>query len=445
LPRNAARPGPSRLLPSLRIAAALSLCLYATLRPGDPGDATLPPGTVASLPPATTVAHPGPPVPEPPLELARVELQRGDTLLAVLERVGVGAEEAHAAVGSLRAVADLRRLQIGQRLDLALDLAAGDGAVLARLVLPLDPATEIHLDRAEDGSFATRSVERRLRRETVTVAVPVVDSFYAAGLAADLPPATLAQAIKLLSWDVDFQRDLQPGDLMEAVHRRHRNETGELAGEGELEFVGLATAGRAIEAYRFATPDGSSEYYDRTGRSLRKWLLRTPVDGARLSSRFGPRRHPILGYTRMHQGIDFAAPTGTPVLAAGTGTVEFAGRNRSYGNYLRLRHNGGYATAYAHLARFAPGMKRGRRVEQGEVIGLVGATGLATGPHLHYEVLHQGRQVNPLAVDIAGGEPLQGALLTAFLARRDAIDRQRRAAGGLVADGRPENRPPAPL
>jgi len=147
----------------------------------------------------------------------------------------------------------------------------------------------------------------------------------------------------------------------------------------------------------------------------------------------------------MHQGIDFAAPTGTPVLAAGAGVVEVAGRNRGYGNYLRLRHPGGYATAYAHLARFAPGMKPGRRVEQGEVIGLVGATGLATGPHLHYEVLHQGRQVNPLALDLAGGAPLQGTLLRAFLARRDALDAERRAAGGLVADGRPHDRPPSAL
>ncbi len=448
MPRNAARRGPVRPCSSLRIVAALAICLYALLRPGEPGDATLPADAVAALPlqrPAAKLSRPPDPADMPEPALARVELRRGDTLLAVLERAGVAAAEAHAAVGSLRAVADLRRLQIGQRLDLALDPGAGGDALLTRLVLPLDPATEIHLDRDPDGGFAARSIERRLRSETVTLAVPVVDSFYAAGSDAGLPPAILARAIKLLSWDVDFQRDLRPGDLIEAVHRRQRNEAGELAGEGELEFVGLATAGRAIEAYRFVTPDGGSDYYDRAGRSLRKWLLRTPVDGARLSSRFGPRRHPILGYTRMHKGIDFAAPTGTPVLAAGTGVIEFAGRNRGYGNYLRVRHNGTYATAYGHLARFAPGMKPGRRVEQGEVIGLVGSTGLATGPHLHYEILRQGRQVNPLEVDVTGGEPLAGELLRAFLERRDGVDRRRRAAGGMVADGRPADRPPAPL
>ena len=422
--------------------ASLALCLLCLAWP-DALDPALPvAGGKPSLPPRAEARVPAS---EPAPRLDQVELRRGDTLLAVLERAGLAADEAHAAVVSLREVADLRRLQIGQRLGLALDPAGAAGATLARLVLPLDAATELHLERGRDGSFATRSVGRRLRRETVAVAVPVVDSFYAAGLAAGLPPATLAQAIKLLSWDVDFQRDLQPGDRLEAIHRRHRNEQGELAGEGELDFVGLATAGRAIEAYRFVTPDGGTDYYDRSGRSLRKWLLRTPVDGARLSSRFGPRRHPILGYTRMHQGIDFAAPTGTPILAAGAGVVEVAGRNRGHGNYLRLRHPGGYATAYAHLARFAPGMKPGRRVEQGEVIGLVGATGLATGPHLHYEVLHQGRQVNPLGLDLAGGAALRGTLLRAFLERRDALDAERRAAGGLVADGRPHDRPPSPL
>jgi murein DD-endopeptidase MepM/ murein hydrolase activator NlpD len=260
-----------------------------------------------------------------------------------------------------------------------------------------------------------------------------------------VPPATLAQMIKLLSWDVDFQRDLQPGDRMEAVFDQLLDEDGKQIGDGKLDFVGLATGRRVIEAYRHASSSGRTDYYDRLGRALRKWLLKTPVDGARLSSRFGARRHPILGYTRLHRGLDFAAPRGTPVLAAGAGEVEVAGRNRGYGNYLRLRHHRDYATVYAHLAGFAAGVRPGRRVEQGEVIGYVGATGLATGPHLHYELLQAGRPVDPLRMDFANGEPLQGAELARFTARRDAIDRRRRDAGGLVADGRPEEPPPAPL
>ena len=429
-------PGFLRLPPWPRSVASFAICCACLVAPAGPARAGLAAGQGAG--PAT--AAPSPPT------MAEVELRRGDTLLGVLERAGVAPSEAHAAVGTLREVADLRRLQIGQRLALALAPAGGGGdAVLARLVLPVDPATEVHLVRGHDGGFAARSVPRPLRGETVTVAVPIADSFYAAGAAAGLPPATLAEMVKLLSWDVDFQRDIQPGDLLEAVHRRQLNAEGELAGAGELAFVGLATTGRTIAAYRFVAPDGSADYYDRDGRPLRKWLLRTPVDGARLSSGFGKRRHPILGYTRMHRGIDFAAPKGTPVFAAGAGVVELAGRNRGYGNYVRVRHTGGYATAYAHLARFAPGLKPGRRVEQGEVIGLVGASGLATGPHLHYEVLYRGEQVNPLTLDAVQGEPLRGNALRAFMAVRAAIDRERQAAAGLVADGRPKDRPPAPL
>ena len=429
-------PGFLRLPPWPRSVASFAICCACLVAPAGPARAGLAAGQGEG--PAT--AAPSPPT------MAEVELRRGDTLLGVLERAGVAPSEAHAAVGTLREVADLRRLQIGQRLALALAPAGGGGdAVLARLVLPVDPATEVHLVRGHDGGFAARSVPRPLRGETVTVAVPIADSFYAAGAAAGLPPATLAEMVKLLSWDVDFQRDIQPGDLLEAVHRRQLNAEGELAGTGELAFVGLATTGRTIAAYRFVAPDGSADYYDRDGRPLRKWLLRTPVDGARLSSGFGKRRHPILGYTRMHRGIDFAAPKGTPVFAAGAGVVEIAGRNRGYGNYVRVRHTGGYATAYAHLTRFAAGLKPGRRVEQGEVIGLVGATGLATGPHLHYEVLYRGEQVNPLTLDAMQGEPLRGNALRAFMAVRAAIDREREDAGGPVADGRPKDRPPAPL
>ncbi|MGD9510894.1 MAG: peptidoglycan DD-metalloendopeptidase family protein [Geminicoccaceae bacterium] len=400
--------------------------------------------TVAALP-APPPSQPSPEPAVPPPVLAELELRRGDTLLDLLAEAGIGPAEAYQVVGSLREVADLRRLQIGQRVGVELDPAGAGEVVLARLVLPLDPSTEIHLVRGEDGGFAAESVARALRTRSVAVAAVIEDSFFAAGQGAGVPPQTLAEMIRLLSWDVDFQRDLHPGDRLEAVYRRLLDEAGRPVAEGDLDFVGLTTGERVIEAYRFAPDGGEADFYDREGRSVRKWLLRTVVDGARLSSGFGSRRHPILRYTRMHRGIDFAAPTGTPVLAAGSGVVEMAGRNRGYGNYVRLRHNASYATAYAHLSRYAPGLQRGRRVEQGEVIGYVGATGLATGPHLHYELLVDGRQVDPLGVDLVAGDPLRGAQLARFLARRDQIDRQRRAAVAPMADGRPPKQPPEAL
>lgn len=424
-------------------------------------DAAAPAGMAASAAPPVKTPDPGsreaaaaltpaaPAVPAPPPALPAVaaaangesaaralEVQRGDTLLDLLHRAGIEAGEAHDAIGSLKEVMDPGRLQIGQRLQLELEAKAGGaGQRLARLVFPIDAAKEVHLVRSPEGGFAASSIERSLQRHKVRASGEIADSLYVSAQAAELPGEILGQMVKLLSWDVDFQRDLHPGDRFEAVYEQKVNEAGESAGAGELMFVGLGLRGRTIEAYRFTTGDGRTGFFDREGRALRKWLLKTPIDGARLSSRFGPRRHPVLGYTRMHKGIDFAAPPGTPILAAGDGTIEFVGWNRGYGRYVRLRHNGEYSTAYAHLSRFAPGMKRGRRIGQGEVIGYVGSTGLSTGPHLHYEVLYRDEQVNPLAIKAAfAADQIKADETERFLAQRAEIDRLRREPEQLVAE-----------
>jgi murein DD-endopeptidase MepM/ murein hydrolase activator NlpD len=356
---------------------------------------------------------------------AEVEVRRGDTLIDILARAGIESAEAQDAAASLRKVANLRRLRIGQRLALEVEPAGGEGQRLARLVFPVDAAKEVHLVRERDGGFAARRVERPLQREMVRVRAEIADSVYEAAHDAGLPGETLGQMIKLLSWDVDFQRDVHPGDRFETVFERRVNEEGETAGAGDLLFVGLDTQEREIEAYRYTASDGRTSFFDRHGRALRKWLLKTPIDGARLSSTFGMRRHPVLGYTRMHKGIDFAAPPGTPILAAGDGIVEFAGRNSGYGKHLKIKHNGQHSTAYAHMSRFAAGIRRGKRVRQGEVIGYVGTTGLSTGPHLHYELLVNGEQVNPLGVKVAFADQLQDAELKRFLAWRAEVDKLR--------------------
>lgn len=387
-----------------------------------PAEAPKPPSAVPRAKPAA------PPVPADP-ERAEVEVRRGDTLLDILARAGIETAEAQDAVTSLKKVANLRRLQVGQRLALEVEPAEGERQRLARLVLPVDAAKEVHLVREAGGGFAARSIERPRKREMVRVRAEIADSVYEAAQGAGLPAETMGQMIKLLSWDVDFQRDVHPGDRFETVFERQVNEEGETVAAGELLFVGLDTQERRVEAYRFTTSDGRTGFFDRQGRSLRKSLLKTPIDGARLSSTFGMRRHPILGYTRMHKGIDFAAPPGTPILAAGDGEVEFAGRNAGYGKHVRIRHNRELGTAYAHMSRFAPGIKRGKRVRQGEVIGYVGSTGLASGPHLHYEMLVKGEPVNPLSVKVAMADQLQGEELERFLALRSAVDRLRQRPG----------------
>ncbi|MEQ1491673.1 MAG: M23 family metallopeptidase, partial [Terricaulis sp.] len=198
------------------------------------------------------------------------------------------------------------------------------------------------------------------------------------------------------------------------------------------------------EFYQFMAPgDSRPDWYDADGKSARRFLMKTPINGARLSSGFGMRRHPILGYSRMHRGTDFAAPTGTAILAAGDGVVERAGPFSSFGNYVRIRHANGYETAYAHMSRFARGMRAGARVRQGQVIGYVGTTGRSTGPHLHYEVLRRGQQVNPMSLRVANGRNLTGRALELFMIERERINtlRQVRARENPVheAVARPIN------
>lgn len=371
----------------------------------------------------------------------QVEVRRGDTLLSILLRAGVGTAEAHEAISTLSEYYDLRRLQPGQYLTLELERTRqSEGALrLAGLSFAVDPRRELELQRAEDGLFVARAVDHELSTLPRLVAGSIDDSLYAAASRQSVPPSILAEAIRLLSWDVDFQRDIQPGDRFELLYDELVTRDGATALAGEIHYVALHLQGQLVEAFRYQNRQGQTGFYDRDGRSLRKSLLRTPIDGARLSSRFGHRRHPILGYTRMHKGVDFAAPTGTPIYAAGDGVVTMAGRNGAYGNYVRIRHNSEYQTAYAHMSQIARGIRPGVRVRQGQVIGFVGSTGLSTGPHLHYEVLQAGRQVNPLQVSGTVAERLEGAELVAFRRQVAAVDALRRRLGEekLVASREP--------
>jgi murein DD-endopeptidase MepM/ murein hydrolase activator NlpD len=222
------------------------------------------------------------------------------------------------------------------------------------------------------------------------------------------------------------------------------DENGRAVDMGKILYGRLVTSGKVHSLYRYASAvDGSIDYYDEKGQSAKKFLMKTPVDGARLSSGYGMRFHPILGYTKMHKGVDFAAPRGTPVMAAGQGTVEFASRNGSYGNYVRIRHGNGYKTAYAHLNSFARGIKKGAHVRQGQIIGYVGTTGRSTGPHLHYEIMLANKQVNPMSIRVPTGRKLAGSELAAFATARVAIETDMAQATVLSSTATADIAPPA--
>ena len=401
------------------------------LPPAPPSDVAAPPAKIAALPlEAFETMTPAPAEPEEPKEVVKtVSISRGDTLVKAMERAGAERREAHLAATALSDVFDPRRLKPG--LDLTLTFAMAEDGESPRLTgvrFDENVAREIIAHAGEDGRYKAKSIDRPLTRHSVKAEGTIDDSLYLSARKAGLPPAIIIEMIRLYSFIVDFQRDIQPGDKFEVFYDSLHTEDGTLARLGDIRFAVLNVGGKDLPLYRYKLKDGTVDYFDAKGSSARKSLMRTPVDGARLSSRFGKRRHPILGYTKMHKGVDFAAPRGTPIMAAGDGVIDYAGRHGGYGKYVRIRHNNDYKTAYAHMSRYGRGIKRGRRVKQGQIIGYVGSTGRSTGPHLHYEVLRSGRQVNPLKIKVATGLKLKGKELARFQEVRGHVERLAAAA-----------------
>jgi len=246
-------------------------------------------------------------------------------------------------------------------------------------------------------------------------------STYRASKAQSLPDDFITKVLKIHSYDVDFKQKVRAGDSFELFYEIIQDDAGNEK-PGELLYAALNIGGETHGYYRFRTPDGVVDYYDDKGSNSKKFLMRTPVRAARLTSGFGYRRHPVLKILKLHSGVDWAGPVGTPIMAAGNGTIEVAGREGGYGNYVRIRHANGYKTAYGHMLRFAEGVTKGVKVRQGQIIGYLGNSGMSTGPHVHYEVLVNNRFTNPLSIKIPRSRQLQGRLLSEFKRERARID-----------------------
>ncbi|MEM9627619.1 MAG: peptidoglycan DD-metalloendopeptidase family protein [Pseudomonadota bacterium] len=364
-----------------------------------------------------------------PWKSQRVEVRSGDSLTTILKRAGIDGPQVHSALRSLKGVYDPRGLRTGQELVVTAATRDEQPAQLLSVALDLDFDHQLLITRDAAGDFSTKKIEQAKRRELVHRAGEIKGSLYDSAQRADLPGSVTEHLIRLFSWDVDFQRDIRRGDRFETVYEEVTLEKDKSQIKGELVYAGLTVRGKLIDAYLFSPDGGRRTYYSSDGRSLRKFLLRTPIDGARLSSGFGMRKHPVLGYSKMHKGTDFAAPRGTPIYAGGSGVLEKVGPNGGYGNYIRIRHSDTWSTAYAHMHNFAKGMKPGVRVRQGQVIGYVGTTGRSTGNHLHYEVLKNGEQINPMKMKQPPATKLTGAKLEAFQKERMRIDAIRERLG----------------
>lgn len=368
-----------------------------------------------------------PDVPEGPKFNERsMRVARGDTLMEMVSSLGVARTDAYHAIEALSDLYNPRKLRIGQDVIATLREADGTGGpmmMLAGLSIRPEPQVTYVVLRNEDGGYDASALEVELRGEFVRASGTINSSLYAAAQDEGMSQQTIADLIRVFSYDVDFQREIREGDSFEVMYERFNDTDGNFIKDGDILFGNLTLRGKELSLYRYVpSDDGIPAYFDKDGNSTKKLLMRTPIDGARLTGRFGNRKHPILGYMKAHRGIDFGAGRGTPIMAAGNGVIEYAARFGSFGNYVRIRHNGTYKTAYAHMNGFAKGIKKGRTVQQGQIIGYVGSTGRSTGPHLHYEVHYNGKQVNPLSLDLPTGRKLEGPILASFMALRANTD-----------------------
>ena len=347
--------------------------------------------------------------------------------MKVLRRTGAGRDDAHTAIVALKTVFDPRRLKAGQKVTASFRVTEASttettkDASLIGVTVALDVERTVSAIRTLEG-FVAREIVQSLEPSFVRGTGRIDDSLFVSARRTGVPARVIMDLIRMFSWDVDFQREIRRGDHFEILFQRYKDGDGRSVKDGEITFAALTLSGQDLRLYRFAARGETVDYYDGKGQSARKALMRTPVDGARLSSRYGRRRHPVLGYNMMHRGLDFAAPRGTAIVAAGDGVIERANRYGAYGKYIRIRHNSTYKTAYAHLKGYAKGVRVGKRVKQGQTIGYVGTTGRSTGPHLHYEVHRNDKKMNPLKLKLPTGRKLKGDELARFLEAKAMID-----------------------
>ncbi len=415
-----------RLMMGLAAAAVLALGWKLTAAEATaPTPAALDPAAMSALQHAAFTGAEAQPGFARPQNVA-VRIQPGETFEAAIRRAGVAPDEARQVVQTLASAMDTVHIKAGLAFDAAVARPRGDqGPVrLIGLSLRTGPATAVTVSRTFDGALRLRELEEKVREEQTVASGEITGSLYESAFKLGANSSITAQMVKLFSHKIDFDRDLKPGDRFHLVFDRQVTESGRTVETGDLEYAEI----RGIRFYRFER-HGDVEYFDETGKNIKGFLLRTPVDGAHMTSGFGMRRHPILGFNRMHQGIDFGAGTGTPVLAAGDGVVVEARPWGGYGNWLRIRHANGWETGYAHLSRYAKGLRPGQHVRQGQLVAYVGTTGMSTGAHLHYEIWQRGQRINPVAAKVPQGTVLAGKELGAFEAQKSRIDRLVEAGG----------------
>ena len=353
--------------------------------------------------------------------LNKFEMVEGDTFANILQNASISNNEINQIIEKLKKHIDLGKLKVGTQIDIVNEFK-NEKSEWNEVTIYKDKNTKITITNSE-GVLSLKKQESRLFSKLRYIEVNVEKSIYQSLINKNVSDNVIMDFVQLFSFDVDFQRDIRSGNTLKLFYEEFVDDEQATKKFGPIYFAEIGLESDKVSLFRFKDKNSNFvEYFDENGKSATKALMKTPINGARISSGYGMRKHPILGYNKKHQGVDFAAPTGTPIMAAGNGHIEFVGTNGGAGKYIRIKHLNGYKTSYSHLSKYASGMKKNLRVKQGQIIGFVGSTGLSTGPHLHYEVLFNNERINPMKMKLPSGRTLEGSLLNDFLIEKKIIE-----------------------
>ena len=343
---------------------------------------------------------------KPRFDYKNFRIKQGDTFEKLLKELNITENEKDIVINNLSKFKLINKLFKGQNISFKLD--NNNSAKIIEISIEQSKTKKYVFYRTENvNKFEFKEVEKDLKRKVVFKEAEIVNSLYSGAINVGIQPNVIIDFARIYGFQIDFQRDIWKNDRFQIIYETFLDSNQKVLDTGNILYANLILQGKENDLYIFKTKDGY-EHFDSAGKSIKKSLMKTPINGARLSSSFGMRKHPILGYNKMHRGTDFAAPEGTPIMASGDGKIVRARWCGGGGNCIKIRHNSTYETVYAHLKNFARGIKEGRRVKQGQIIGYVGSTGLSTGPHLHYEVIINGKKVNSQKLKLPSGKILKG-------------------------------------
>jgi murein DD-endopeptidase MepM/ murein hydrolase activator NlpD len=350
------------------------------------------------------------------------EIKNGDTIQKILSKYRIQDNQIQKIINQYKKYGSPSQLLVGSIIDIIIEENPSlEKKSILKFSAPITKSTSVEVVKNSDDQIVSKKIITKLYKKKILAENTISKSLYSSAEEANINPDTIIEFARIFGFEIDFQRDIRKNDYFKILYEKYFDENGEYIKSGSVLYAHMSVNGREISLYKFGD-DKSYGYFDINGKSVEKALMKTPINGSRLSSSFGIRKHPILGYNKLHTGTDFAAPSGTPIMASGTGTVTRAKWCGGGGNCVKIKHNSTYETIYAHMKSFAKGMKVGRKVRQGEVIGYVGSTGMSTGPHLHYEVIVNGKKVNSQKLKLPSGKILKDVERTNFEIHRIKTD-----------------------